>query len=118
MILARTDAAGLHLGLADPQGLEGPLDRGLAQAVRVAEPLAETDDAREGVDDPEAVRGRLGDQQAAIVGAEVEGRIGAAPARTAGRSRRIGARHRGRVIGVFPPLGRAGMVAALSSLIG
>ena len=40
--------------------------------------FAQPDDAREGVDDGEAAVGRAGDQQAAIVGAEVDRAIGVA----------------------------------------
>ena len=53
------------------------LDRALHGAIRQpaarAQPLAEPDDARKGIDDPELARSRrLGDQQPAIVGAKVE----------------------------------------------
>ena len=81
------DAARLDLLLADMQRLEGAPDGALAQAVAVPEPLAETDDAGEGVDDPEADMRGLGDQETAIVCAEVESRIGRAAA-TAGAPER------------------------------
>ena len=54
--------------------------RSIAPSLRLlpcAEALAEPHDAREGIDDAEAEMRRLGDEQAAIVGAEVERRIGA-----------------------------------------
>ena len=50
----------------------GPVHRLLAERAGCADALAEPDDAREGIDDPKAVAARLGDQQAAIVGAEIE----------------------------------------------
>ena len=55
--------------------LDGALHGRLAEAAVGADALAEPDDAREGVDDAEAVVARRGDQQAAIVGAEIEGGI-------------------------------------------
>ena len=103
--LARLHAAGLHLGPADPQRLDGALDRRLAQAVRGPEPLAEADDARERVDDPEAAEGRLGDQQAAIVGAEIERRVGRRDgvSRPGDGGRRAGAARRRPGVGTARP---------------
>src|SRR5262249_25849493 len=54
------------------------LDRRLADAAGGGDALAEADDAGKSVDDAEPLAGRAGDQQAAIVGAEVERRIGCA----------------------------------------
>ncbi len=72
------DAARLHLVAADQQRLDGARDRGVADSARRGDALAEPDDAGEGVDDAEAVRGRPRHQKAAIIGAEVERRIGGA----------------------------------------
>ena len=47
-----------------------------SRRLREAEALAQPHDAREGVHDAEAVRRGLGDQQAAVVGAEIERRVG------------------------------------------
>ena len=66
------DVAVGELGAADLERLDGADHRRLAEAAVGADPLAEPDDAREGVDDAEAVVARRGDQQAAIVGAEIE----------------------------------------------
>ena len=77
------DAPRLHLGAADVQRCDRALDGGLADPPGAAEPLAEAHDARKGVDDAQkigvaAARAALGpgDQQSAIVGAEVERGIG------------------------------------------
>jgi hypothetical protein len=67
-----------HLVAADAQGVDSPLDGVLAQAVAVAQSLPEAHDAREGVHHPKPVMGRLGDEKAAVVGPEIEGRIGVA----------------------------------------
>src|SRR6202012_5816719 len=63
---------------ADLQRLDRATDRSLADAARGGDALAEPDDAREGVDHAKTAAGRPGDQQAAIVGAEIERRIGRA----------------------------------------
>ena len=73
--------------------------------------LAQADDAREGVDDPEAAPRRARDQQAAVVGAEIERAVGGladlavglAVAGVEGRGRRRG---RGRHNGCRARLGR------------
>ena len=52
------------------------VDRRFAQAARGGDAFAEPDDAGKGVDHAEAVVGRTRDQQAAIVGAEIERGIG------------------------------------------
>jgi hypothetical protein len=72
------DAAIAHLGAADAQRLDRAHDRGLAQPARGGDALAQPDDARERVDDAEAVAGRARHQKPAVVGAEVERRIGRA----------------------------------------
>ena len=51
---------------------DGALDRGLADAAGRGDALAEPDDPREGIDHAKTVAGRTGDQQPAIVGAEIE----------------------------------------------
>ena len=70
------NAARVHLVAADLQRLDRALNRRLADAARGGNALAEPDDAGECVDDAKAVAGGPGDQQAAIVGAEIERRIG------------------------------------------
>ncbi len=69
------DTAGRHLVVADFKRREGPLDGPVAEPPGRHEIFAEPDDAREGIHDPEPVLARSRDQQAAIVGAEVEGRV-------------------------------------------
>ena len=63
---------------ANAERRDGALDRGLADAAGCGDPFAEPDDAREGIDHAEAVAGRTGDQEAAIIGAEIQRRIDAA----------------------------------------
>ena len=75
---ARVTPRLLHLVAADGERIERALDRGFAQHARRRDALAQPDDAGERVDDAKAVVGRPGDQEAAIVGAEIERRIGAA----------------------------------------
>src|SRR5438270_270804 len=55
------DSAGSHLVAADAQRLHRTSDRGLAQPPGRGQPLAQTNDAREGVNNPEAVAGRASD---------------------------------------------------------
>ena len=69
------DVAVGELGAADAERLDGARHGGVAEAAVGADPLAQADDARKGVDDAEAVVARGRDQQPAIVGAEVEGGI-------------------------------------------
>ena len=71
-------AALVHLVATHAERRDGALDRRLADAAGGGNPLAEADDARERVDDAEPLAGRARHQQAAIVGAEVERRIGGA----------------------------------------
>ena len=66
---------------ADRERAERPLHRRVADPAAGRQALAEADDPREGVDDDESVLGRPRDQQAAIVGAEIERAIGV-PGRT------------------------------------
>ena len=72
-------AARLHLVAANLQRVERAFDRRLADAAVAAEALPKAHDAREGVDDPQGLcrpsaRPPLwaGDQEAAVVGAEIE----------------------------------------------
>src|SRR6185295_14221320 len=60
---------------ADGKRRDGALHCRLADRAGLGNALAEADDPREGVDDAEPVAGGTGDQQPAIVGAEVERRI-------------------------------------------
>ena len=57
----------------DAQGLDRPIHGVFRQTTGGSQPLAKTNDAREGIDDAELSRtGRLGNQQAAIVGPQVK----------------------------------------------
>ena len=69
---ARVTPLLLHLVAADRERADRALDRRLADTARGGDALAEPDDAGERVDHAEAVAGRTRDQQAAIVGAEIE----------------------------------------------
>ena len=66
--------------------------RGVADAAGRRNPLPEPDDPRERIDHAESVAGRTGDQQAAIIGTEVERRIDAGSRRMsrAGRAAATG----------------------------
>ena len=70
------DAAVRHLVAADAERVDRARDRRVADAAGRRHPFAEPDDAGEGIDDAEAVAGRARHQQPAIVGAEVERRVG------------------------------------------
>ncbi len=96
---ALTDLAGAH-----PERLDRAGHRRFGQLAAGGQPLAEPHDAGERVDDAKAAARRAGDQQPAIVGAEIErGIIGLRLARgmrelALGQTRRgrmIGAQHRG-----------------------
>ena len=65
------------LGGTDLQRIDGALDGLLRQAAAGRDALAQADDARERVDDLEAARRRPRNQQAAIVGAQIERRVSA-----------------------------------------
>src|SRR5262245_4625214 len=76
------DTAVAHLVAADRERRHRTVDGRVADAAGCRDPLAEPDDARERIDDAEAVAGRTSDQQPAVVGAEIErgiGRAGAMP---------------------------------------
>ena len=62
---ARPGGAGVQRG-------DGPVHRGCAESAGAVQPLAETDDAGETVEDAKPVARRRADQHAAIVGAEIE----------------------------------------------
>ena len=51
---------------------DGAIDRGLADAAGRRDALPQPDDPRKRIDHAKSVAGRTGDQQAAVVGAEVE----------------------------------------------
>ncbi len=74
------DLCAVELGGADAQGVDGPRHRRLREAPGAAHPLAEADDAGEGVDDEEATPRGAGDQEPTIVGAEIESAIAWQPA--------------------------------------
>src|SRR6185436_8477807 len=69
-------AAVAHLVPADAQRADGAVDRGVAHAAGTRYPFAQPNDAGKGVDDAKSVAARASDQEPAIVGAEVERRIG------------------------------------------
>ena len=83
---------------ADLQRRHGALHGRLGQPAGLAQALAQPDDARIGVDDAEAAARRRGDQQAAIVGAQVE--RGVEPSDAA---RRRGVSPCGRSTAMAPP---------------
>src|SRR5262245_27298502 len=70
------DTTRLHLVPADGKRLDRAHDRRIADAAGGRNALTQPYDAGERVDNPEAVAGRTRHQEAAIVGAEVERRIG------------------------------------------
>ena len=78
--------AGLDLIAANAQRGDGALDRGIADTAGRRDSLAQPDDPRERIDHTKAVARRTGDQQPAIIGAEVERGIdaGSRSRRTAG----------------------------------
>src|SRR3546814_19128738 len=84
-----SDAAPADLAGADLQGLDGARPGRPRQLTAGREALAEPDDAGEGIHYAKSILRRSRDQQAAVVGAEVEGGIeaavGAAPPRLPGR---------------------------------
>ncbi len=63
---------GLDLVAADAERGDGALDRGIADAAGRRDALPQPDDPGERIDHAEPVAGRTGDQQPAIIGAEVE----------------------------------------------
>ena len=85
MVRARVTPARRHLVAANLQRLERARDRRFAQASGQRQPLAQANDARERIDDPESLGGRPRDQQPAIVGAQIQRRISPAPAIAARR---------------------------------
>ena len=84
----RAGLSGADLVAADAERGDGALDRGLADAAGRRDALAEPDDPREGIDHAKSVAGRTGDQQPAIVGAEVERRVDAGSRRLRAAGRR------------------------------
>ena len=83
----RRTLARAELGGTDFQRIERARHGRLRQAPGLADAFAEANDAREGIDDAEAAARRAGEQQAAVVGAEVEGAVNAVGARIAVRAR-------------------------------
>ena len=71
------DAVAPYLGCADLQRVQGALDRLLRQAAGGGNAFAQANDAREGVNDAEALRRRACHQKAAVVSAEIERCVGA-----------------------------------------
>ena len=76
-----------ELGGADLERIQRARHGGFRQPPRLADALAEADNAREGVDDAEAAARRAGEQQAAVVGAEVERAVDAVGTRVASLAR-------------------------------
>ena len=70
------DAANPYLVATDRERFDRARNGGLADAARRGDAFAKANDPGEGIDDAEAVRGRSRDQQAAIIGAEIERGIG------------------------------------------
>lgn len=68
-------AARPHLVATDQKRVDRPPDRGFADAAGFGDPLAEPDNTGKRIDDVEPVGRRPGDEQTAIVGTEIEGRI-------------------------------------------
>src|SRR6185437_4365026 len=66
---------GLDLVAADRERSNGALDRRFADAAGGGDALAQPDDPGEGIDHAKAVAGGTGDQEPAIIGAEVERRV-------------------------------------------
>ena len=75
------DMAAAQLVRADRQGSNRPVYRRVADPASGRQPLAQTHDPRKSIDADETVSRRLGDQQAAIVGAKVDRGIGSPFAR-------------------------------------
>jgi hypothetical protein len=73
---AAHDIARIHFGAADAQALNGLVHGFDAQRAMVGEPGAKAHNAGETVNHTKAGARRLGDQQAAIVGAKIERGIG------------------------------------------
>ena len=74
-----------------------------------AQPLAQAHNAREGIDDAEAMRAGAGNEQAAIVGAEIKRTIGEAFAPGVRRSTALTALAIGRISPVMAGLTAAGL---------
>ena len=72
--MARTAETGTarQTGGAAMQGRHGAFHGVLAQSAGMVKPLAQPDDAAEAVDHTESIAGRGADQQAAVVGSQVE----------------------------------------------
>jgi hypothetical protein len=66
------DALAAHLARADPQGFDGAVHGRLGEGAARIDPLAQTDDAREGIDDAKCIAPRARHQQPAVIRAEVE----------------------------------------------
>ena len=79
------DAAALQFLGADRKRGDGAVHRAFRKLAGGRHSLAEADDAREGVDDGEALVGRARDQEAAIVGAEIDRAISVAGGPAPGR---------------------------------
>ena len=87
------NAAQLHFRTTDFKGGQGAVDGGLTKPSGLGQALAKAHDAREGVNDSKPLPRRAGDEEAAIVGAQIQrgvdmaapsGSLGAStPARTA-----------------------------------
>src|SRR5664279_4512182 len=97
--------SGADFVAANAQCGDGAVDRGIADVTGRRDALAEPDDSRERIDHTKAFAGRSGDQEAAIVGAEVQRRINAGSGRRWPDSpRRISACHRRSLQAAIRPL--------------
>ena len=68
---------GVHLVPTDAQGIDGAVDRLGARTLPCPSPSPNRTIRGKRVDDPKAEMGRFGDQQPAIIGAEIESRVAA-----------------------------------------
>src|SRR4051812_47757143 len=88
----------LNFVAANAERADSAFDRGLADAAAGRYPLSQPNDPGKGINHAESVAGRTGDQQPAIVRAEVQRRVnaGSRPPRTAGLGRSASCAYRRR----------------------
>jgi hypothetical protein len=67
-------APALHLGGADPQGIDGAIHRIRRQQPSLGHPLAQADDAGKGIDHLESDAVLPGNQQPAVIGTQIQRR--------------------------------------------
>ena len=97
------------------RGRDRAVDRCVADPTRRRQPLAQPDDSGKGIDDDEPVGRRLGNQQPAIIGAQINGGIGSPVTRPRGRKAPLLCRGRnGRSLAPIARSG-AGMLAHITA---